>query len=282
MRSKSNPEFNPYPDDINKKKYRPYPMDDQQTIQYMNDLLEILKDTTRPNFFSVNYKAWDFLCHNFYEVKSRDLKIDFVKKEIFKILPNLLEILGNYDVQRGVTEGLLDYNSYPQKYYEEMNSKKEKQKTDKDRKSYEDDYMKAKSKFYDEFYGKEKKDKHKSDKENTQKQKHDKREPETTPDQLRREQERVRALKVNVDKLIEENIDPYLLLSIDKKATPPQIRRAYKATALKNHPDKKSNPEEKSAAESMIKKINLAYEILSDPQARQYYDSKVTRSYGYR
>ena len=41
---------------------------------------------------------------------------------------------------------------------------------------------------------------------------------------------------------------------------------------LSRHPDRYKEPEEKKKAEDMMKKINIAYEVLSDPQKKQMYD----------
>ncbi len=63
--------------------------------------------------------------------------------------------------------------------------------------------------------------------------------------------------------------DYYKILGIDKKATPDEIKRAYRKLALKYHPDK--NPNNKSA-EDKFKEINEANEVLSDPAKKKKYD----------
>jgi len=63
--------------------------------------------------------------------------------------------------------------------------------------------------------------------------------------------------------------DYYKILGIDKKATQAQIKKAYRALAVKYHPDK--NPGNKEAEEK-FKPINEANEVLSDPEKRKKYD----------
>ncbi len=55
-----------------------------------------------------------------------------------------------------------------------------------------------------------------------------------------------------------------------KDASDADIKKAYRALAKKYHPD--VNPGDK-AAESSFKEVNEAYEVLSDQQKRQQYDS---------
>ena len=61
----------------------------------------------------------------------------------------------------------------------------------------------------------------------------------------------------------------YELLQISKTASKAEIKKAYRKLAMKYHPDK--NPDDKEA-EEMFKKINEAYQVLSDDEKRAIYD----------
>jgi DnaJ-class molecular chaperone len=63
----------------------------------------------------------------------------------------------------------------------------------------------------------------------------------------------------------------YTLLEVSTRATPNEIKKAYRRKALKWHPDK--NPKNKEEAEVMFRNIAEAYEVLSDPSARKQYDA---------
>ena len=63
--------------------------------------------------------------------------------------------------------------------------------------------------------------------------------------------------------------DFYEILGVDKSASQEEIKKAYRKTAIKFHPDK--NPDDPSAEEK-FKEAAEAYEILSDTQKRQRYD----------
>ncbi|PSN60373.1 dnaJ chaperone-like protein [Corynespora cassiicola Philippines] len=72
--------------------------------------------------------------------------------------------------------------------------------------------------------------------------------------------------------------DYYKVLEVDSKATPQQIRDAYKKAALKHHPDRvPADSPERPAKTKRFQAINDAYYTLSDPTRRRDYDS--TRSY---
>ncbi|OCH87507.1 DnaJ-domain-containing protein [Obba rivulosa] len=67
----------------------------------------------------------------------------------------------------------------------------------------------------------------------------------------------------------------YEALGVDKKASPEEIRKAYRKRALQTHPDRlppTATPEEKKAAEEQFRKINNAYEVLTDESNRKLYD----------
>jgi len=67
--------------------------------------------------------------------------------------------------------------------------------------------------------------------------------------------------------------DHYKILGVDKKATDQEIKKAYRALALKYHPDKNTgSEEEKKEAEKKFKLISEAYSVLSNPEKRKRYD----------
>lgn len=66
-----------------------------------------------------------------------------------------------------------------------------------------------------------------------------------------------------------EKRDYYEVLGIDKNATADQIKKAYRKTAIKYHPDK--NPGDKNAEEK-FKEAAEAYDVLSDPEKKSRYD----------
>ena len=68
---------------------------------------------------------------------------------------------------------------------------------------------------------------------------------------------------------MEENY--YDILEVNKNASREIIEKAYKTLVKKYHPDLQEN-NLKNNYEEKIKKINEAYEILSDPEKRKNYD----------
>lgn len=62
--------------------------------------------------------------------------------------------------------------------------------------------------------------------------------------------------------------DHYDILGVSEHASQDDIRRAYRRLAVRYHPDRNPDP---SAAEK-IRQINVAYDVLSDPEKRRKYD----------
>src|SRR2546423_5727994 len=63
--------------------------------------------------------------------------------------------------------------------------------------------------------------------------------------------------------------DLYVILQIGRKASVSDIKRAFRKLARRYHPD--INPGDRHA-EERFKRITEAYEILSDPLKREFYD----------
>ena len=61
----------------------------------------------------------------------------------------------------------------------------------------------------------------------------------------------------------------YALLGVSERAPYHEIRRAYRKLARRYHPDKNDS----SVAEEIIKRVNAAFEVLSDSSKRKEYDS---------
>ncbi len=66
-----------------------------------------------------------------------------------------------------------------------------------------------------------------------------------------------------------EFIDYYKVLGVDKNASQPEIKKAYRKLARKLHPD--LNPNDKTAQQK-FQQINEANEVLSDPEKRKKFD----------
>lgn len=70
--------------------------------------------------------------------------------------------------------------------------------------------------------------------------------------------------------------DYYAVLQVHYMAEPEIIESAYKRLARKYHPDVNKN----AAAEMIMKRINLAYEVLKDPDRRKGYHREWVKKHG--
>jgi len=64
--------------------------------------------------------------------------------------------------------------------------------------------------------------------------------------------------------------DYYKILQVQPTASYEEIKKSYRKLALKYHPDKNPNNQE---AESRFKELNEAYEVLSNPEKKEEYDT---------
>lgn len=69
--------------------------------------------------------------------------------------------------------------------------------------------------------------------------------------------------------MAENKRDYYEVLGVDKSASAEEIKKAYRKSAMKYHPDR--NPGDKTAEEK-FKELGEAYEVLSDQEKRSRYD----------
>ena len=63
--------------------------------------------------------------------------------------------------------------------------------------------------------------------------------------------------------------DYYEVLGVVQSASPEEIKKAYRKSALKYHPDKNKGDK---AAENKFKEAGEAYHVLSDKERRRNYD----------
>ena len=71
--------------------------------------------------------------------------------------------------------------------------------------------------------------------------------------------------------MAENKRDYYEVLGVDKNASDDDLKRAFRRLAKKYHPD--ANPDNKAEAEKKFKEVNEAYEVLSNKEKRQMYDT---------
>jgi molecular chaperone DnaJ len=63
--------------------------------------------------------------------------------------------------------------------------------------------------------------------------------------------------------------DPYKILGVDKKASPEEIKKAYRKLVREYHPD--TNPDNPQA-EERFKEVQTAYDVVGDAEKRKQYD----------
>jgi curved DNA-binding protein CbpA len=69
---------------------------------------------------------------------------------------------------------------------------------------------------------------------------------------------------------LDERIDPYQVLQVDRRAEGPVIQAAYRALMKQHHPDRGGDP-------AIARKLAAAYAMLRDPRSRRAYDSQAAR-----
>merc|ERR1711935_532590 len=71
-----------------------------------------------------------------------------------------------------------------------------------------------------------------------------------------------------VNKIMKAKSDYYKVLGLEKGATPAEVKKAYRKSALRLHPDKNSAPR----ADEAFKIVNKAFSILTDEDKRAHYE----------
>ena len=69
-------------------------------------------------------------------------------------------------------------------------------------------------------------------------------------------------------------LDYYVILQIEKTASQDEIKNQFRKLAKKWHPDRKQSDD----AEKKMADINMAYEVLSNPQRRKMYDQHFSKN----
>lgn len=68
-------------------------------------------------------------------------------------------------------------------------------------------------------------------------------------------------------------VDHYAILEVEKTASTYDIKQSYKKLVRQWHPDRFPEKQKKVEAEAKMKKINQAFDILSDPEKKRLYDA---------
>ncbi len=66
--------------------------------------------------------------------------------------------------------------------------------------------------------------------------------------------------------------DHYEILGVSRNATQQEITAAYKAAVKKYHPDRHHGNDLQELAQERLKSLNEAYEVLSNPQSKAWFD----------
>ncbi|EEA19764.1 hypothetical protein EYB25_009862 [Talaromyces marneffei] len=77
--------------------------------------------------------------------------------------------------------------------------------------------------------------------------------------------------KADAGQEAEHRVDYYELLGVERDAADDEIKKAYRRKALELHPDR--NYGQVEATTKLFAEVQCAYEVLSDPQERAWYDS---------
>jgi curved DNA-binding protein CbpA len=71
---------------------------------------------------------------------------------------------------------------------------------------------------------------------------------------------------------VSRTTDPYAVLGVPRDATSLQVARAHRRLAKEHHPDLQDGDERRAEAADRMRRINEAWAMLSDPDARAAYD----------